>query len=209
MKFYLSSYGFGDEVETLKNMMPKNKKIGHINNARDFVGRDAARAEERQSIEIEELNAMGFKAEALDLKDYFKDYDALEKKLTSLGGVWVSGGNTFVLHQAMKLSGFDRIMKKELLYRKNFLYGGYSAGICVLSTSLQAIKNVDDPNNFPYEGITTTDYEGLGFLNYAILPHYDSDHYESEAISKEIQRCIDNKWVFKAIRDGEVLIFED
>ena len=34
------------------------------------------------------------------------------------------------------------------------------------------------------------------------MPHYDSDHFESEGIGKEIQRCIDNKWLFKALRNA-------
>jgi dipeptidase E len=208
MKFYLSSFRFGNEVETLKKMMPKNNKIGHINNARDFVGRNDAIAKERQDEEIEQLNSFGFKAEALDLKDYFGNSNALEKKLAELGGVWVSGGNTFVLKQAMKLSGFDKLFN-NLMHRQDFLYGGYSAGICVLSSSLEPIKHVDDPNNFPYEEIKRVSFEGLGVFNYAFLPHYKSDHYESEAISKEVERCIENKWLFKALRDGEVVILND
>jgi len=40
------------------------------------------------------------------------------------------------------------------------------------------------------------------------MPHYDSDHPESELIEKEIQRCIDKKWLFKALKDGDVIIIE-
>ncbi|GAA3595258.1 Type 1 glutamine amidotransferase-like domain-containing protein [Flavivirga amylovorans] len=205
MKYYLSSYKFGNQIEELKQLIPKNNKIGHINNSRDWVGSDPEKANKDQQEEITLLNETGFKAEPLDLKGYFHKTDELNEKLTSLGGIWVSGGNTFVLRMAMKLSGFDKIFE-ALKNRDDFLYGGYSAGICILSESLKSIEFVDDPNNFPYKGINTPIYGGLGVFNYSFMPHYDSDHFESEAIGKEIQRCIDNKWLFKALRDGDVII---
>ena len=102
---------------------------------------------------------------------------------------------------AMKLSGFD-IIFQELKTRGDFLYAGYSAGICVLSKSLKAIDQVDDPHNFPYPEIIRPIYEGLDVFDFALLPHYDSNHYESEKIGK------DNKWLLKALRDGEVIIIE-
>jgi len=207
MKYYLSSYQFGDHIEDLKRMQGLNKKLGHINNARDWTGADVRRALNTQNDEIGFLNSVGFIPEALNLQDYFYKQAALKEKLNSLGAIWVSGGNTFVLRQAMELSGFDNIFP-ELQARKDFLYGGYSAGICILSESLQPIDQVDDPNNFPYEDISQAIYTGLGIFNYSFMPHYNSIHPESEAIDLEIKRCIENKWLFKALKDGEVIIIE-
>ena len=208
MKFYLSSYKFGNEIEKLKTMLPTNSKIGHINNSRDWTGANPEIRIKQQLEEIEQLHQLNFIAEPLDLKEYFGRQDELKKKLSQLDGVWVSGGNTFVLRQAMMLSGFDKLFC-ELKLRKDFLYGGYSAGICILCDSLKYIQNVDNPNDFPYKESKEIIWEGLNIFNYGLLPHYDSDHFESEAISKEIQVCIDNKWLFKALRDGDVIIIED
>lgn len=207
MKYYLSSYRFGDRIEDLKRLRGSNKKLGHINNARDWVGVDAERALNTQNDEMEFLNSLGFVSEALNLQDYFNKAATLKEKLNSLGAIWVSGGNTFVLRQAMELSGFDKTFP-ELQARKDFLYSGYSAGICILSESLQPIDQVDDPNNFPYEGLSQAIYTGLGIFKYSFMPHYDSNHPESEAIDLEIKRCIENKWLFKALKDGEVIIIE-
>lgn len=207
MKFYLSSFRFGNKTEDLKRMKPANNKIAHINNARDWVGSDSEKAAKTQKNEIDFLNNLGFAAEPLDLKLYFKKKAELTDKINSLGALWVSGGNTFVLRMAMKLSGFDTIFE-TIKNKKDFLYGGYSAGICILSNSLKSIDQVDDPNNFPYEEINKPIYEGLGVFDYSFMPHYDSDHYESEAIAKEVDRCINNKWLFKALRDGDVIIEE-
>lgn len=65
------------------------------------------------------------------------------------------------------------------------------------------------PNDFPYEGNKENIWDGLGLFDYGILPHYDSNHHESEEIGKEVQRCIENRWLFKVMKDGEVIIIED
>jgi len=208
MNFYLSSYLFGNEVDTIRAMLPEGSRIGHINNARDFTWADQEIRNRHQQDEIAFLDGLGYVGEALDLKNYFGKENWLRLHLAELDGVWVSGGNTFVLRQAMRLSGFDGVFD-ELRARKGFLYGGYSAGICVLCDSLRYIQNVDEPDNFPYPGCTETIWQGLGVFHYGLLPHYDSDHFESEAISKEVQVCIDNKWLFKTLRDGEVIIIAE
>lgn len=153
------------------------------------------------------MDLAGFEPEILDLKMYFGKQKELEKKLAELGAVWVNGGNTFVLRQAMRLSSFDKIFN-NLLKRKDFLYGGYSAGICVLAKDLHGLEIVDEPNQRPYGKKYKTIWEGLGLLNYMILPHYKSKHTESRLINKTVQYFIDHKLLFKALRDGEVIIIE-
>lgn len=186
-------------------MLPKGAKIGHINNSRDWLGVNEENKQKALKDEMEFLEILGFQCEHLDLKEYFGREKDLKIKLDSLKGIWVCGGNTFVLRQAMRLSGFDNIFK-DLQKDENFFWGGYSAGICILCDSLKYIDYVDDANNFPYIGITEPIYEGLGIFDYGLLPHYKSDHEESEMIDKEVERCINNKWLFKALKDGEIII---
>lgn len=205
MNLYLSSYQFGNETDKLKSMLPKGSKVGHINNSKDFTTADPDLRAHSQLAEIDELNKLGFTAEPLDLKKYFHKESELREKLSDLDGIWVSGGNTFVLRQAMKISGFDNIFI-ELRQRENFLYGGYSAGVCVLCDSLKYIQHVDNPNDFPYPELKETIWEGLNLVSYGILPHYNSKHHESAAIGMEVHNCIRNKWLFKALSDGEVII---
>ncbi|WP_405207190.1 Type 1 glutamine amidotransferase-like domain-containing protein [Aquimarina sp. LLG6339-5] len=207
MKYYLSSYKFGDKVEKLKNTLPQGAKIGHINNSKDWTTASAEIRNNHLKEEMEFMDNLGFISEHLDLKNYFGKENKLRNKIASLDGIWVCGGNTFVLRQAMKLSGFDNIFK-ELQKRDDFFYGGYSAGVCVLSDSLKYIQFVDNPNDFPYKEITEIIWDGLNLFNYGILPHYDSEHPESEEIEREVKRCIENKWLFKTMKDGEVIIIE-
>lgn len=208
MKFYLSSFKFGDDLgKSLKVLMPANNKIGLINNARDYTTTDHERRIKNQTQEIEHLNRLGFQAELIDLKDYFHKEAELRDKLKTLGSIFVSGGNTFVLRAAMRLSGFDTILQ-ELSSNPDFLYAGYSAGICILSKDMHYLHVVDQPYDYPFKEIQAPIWEGLGYFDYAFLPHYDSDHPETEDIGKSVDYCINHKILFKALRDGEVIIIE-
>lgn len=205
MRLYLSSYKLGNKTVILKQWLASsNKKVGYIPNAFDFTGMPPENRIKHMDFDINELKILGFTVEVVDLRDYFGRKDALRKKLHSLNMLWVSGGNTFVLRQAMRLSGFDELIH-ELQQRDDFVYGGYSAGCCVLSFTLKGLQTVDDSSNYPYEGFKETIWEGLGLLDYLFLPHFDSDHPESEDINKEVVYCTENSIPFKTVRDGEVV----
>lgn len=192
----------------MRELLPIGAKIGHILNAQDQTSDIPPKRPELQLVEMAELNKLGFLAEPLDLRAYFGRTKTLEEKLQTLDGLWISGGNTFVLRMAMRLSGFDTVFS-EVKKRPQFLYAGYSAAICVLCDSLKYIRNVDDPEFRPYQPTSEAIWEGLGVFNYGILPHYRSNHPESEAIERDVQACIDNKWLFKVLKDGEVMIMDD
>ena len=132
---------------------------------------------------------------------------SIEFKVTaaSLSGVWLSGGNVFVLRQAMRLSGFDKYIQNEQA-PNSFTYGGYSAACCVLSPNLKPYSVVDDPNVRPYAEVPEVLWDGLGILDFAFMPHFQSNHSESELIEKEIDFCVANNISYRVFRDGEVLI---
>lgn len=206
MKKYLSSYKIWDNSKRLFEMFWENKKIAFISNSRDMYT-DSSERMKREQVDIDELLSIQLSVEKLDLKDYFWRKVELEEKLEEFGWVYVVGGNTFVLRQAYKLSWFDEILVEYEDNNSSFVYAWYSAGICVLSSSLEWYDLVDDPDMYPYDDLEKTIWEGLWILNYSISPHYDSDHPESADVEKVIQYCIENKILFKVLRDGEVLIY--
>lgn len=208
MKMYLSSYKLGNEKLKLSELIEStNGKIGYIPNALDFTGADPARKEAQITENMSEIDNLGAKSELIDLKKYFGKSEELKQKISELGGLYIQGGNTFVLRQAMKLSGLDEILI-GLREDNNFLYIAYSAGVCLLSPDLKAYAITDNANDFPYSEIQETVWEGLNLITYYFEPHYKSDHPESASTDKEIAYCIENKQLFKAFRDGEVLIIE-
>lgn len=212
MKFYLSSYKIGNSEEKLKKMFSQeNLKIDYIPNAGDehetILEKRKIEISEKNFRDIKSLEKIGLHPEILDLRKYFHTPEKLSEKLSKFSGVFVSGGNTFVLRRAYKLSGFDTWIQKNIA--SDFVYAGYSAGCCILSPSLKGLKIVDEPEKNPYEeDFSEIIWEGLGVLNYSFLPHYDSNHHESADIEKEVKYAIKNKIPFKAFRDGEVEIFE-
>ena len=205
MKFYLSSYKIGNYPEKLKKLIPAGKKLGYIHNAMDYIEYNKER-KQRDEQNMNQLRELGIDVELLNLQDYFGKQKDLEKKLKELGGVWIIGGNAFVLRQAMNLSGFDEIIKS--MKSKDFLYSGFSAGVCVLAPNLKALQHVDEPKIMPYKQIKKPIWEGLGILDYIVLPHYKSDHPESPKIDEEVKYCEKNKIKFKPLKDGEVIIIE-
>lgn len=204
---YLSSYELGNKTKKLKEMAPDNKKLGYIFNALDFTGADPERTAKRAERNMAELTGLGFECFNLDLKEYFGKPNELRELVNTLGAIWVSGGNVFVLRQAFKLSGFDDILI-DLNKRDDFLYGGYSAGVCVLSPTLDGYHLVDDATDTPFEGLDEVLWDGLNILDYMFLPHFESDHPESESIEKILEYCTQKGLSYKTARDGDVIIIE-
>jgi dipeptidase E len=205
MEYYLSSYKIGNEAGALRHMMWSNKRIGYIPNALDSIKFDPERKVVHIKSDMDDLKRAGLDAELLDLRDYFGKKTELRARLNKLGGIWISGGNVFVLRQAMKLSELDDLLE-ELSQRKDFVYGGYSAAGCVLSPDLKAYKIVDDATDMPYPEIKRAILKGIGLIDYALMPHYESDHPESESIGKEVEYCKRHNIPYKTLRDGEVIL---
>ncbi|MDD5055819.1 MAG: Type 1 glutamine amidotransferase-like domain-containing protein [Candidatus Peribacteraceae bacterium] len=206
MKFYLSSYKIGNQPDRLMAMIPRNnKRTAYISNAMDVTSNVQARGV-REREDMSDLRNLGLEVEKIDLRDYFGKAVDLESALSPFGVLWVCGGNTFVLRQAMRLSGFDVIIHR--FRDKDLLYGGYSAGICVLAPTLKGLHLVDNPNLKPYGEELETIWEGLNLINFSIAPHFQSDHPESEDVTKEVDFCKAHNIPCKPLRDGEVIVIE-
>lgn len=89
---------------------------------------------------------------------------------------------------------------------KDFIYAWYSAWVCILSKNLDWYQIVDDDNFFPFEELQTQVWEWVWLIEFNFSPHYNSNHPESELIQMEIDYCIKNKILFKALSDWEVLV---
>ena len=202
MRFYLSSHGVGADAARLAEMAA-GRTLGFVPNALDFIAPELAAESHNRA--LDPLRDMGIPIETLDLRDYFDDHRGLRRRLADLGGLWLRGGNTFVLREAMRRSGFDQAIAG--IEDPGFLWAGYSAGICVLAPSLKGLQQVDDPSLRPY-GEGDPIFEGLGLLDYLILPHYRSDHFESPKIELEVAFCEEQGIPYRTLRDGEVIILD-
>jgi dipeptidase E len=201
MKFYLSSYKIGNEIDKLKQLTKNwNKKIAYISNALDWA-ENTEKANEHRKEDISLLEKMGFSVEPLDLRNYFNKETYLLNKIKEYSIIWVSWWNCFVLRQAFKLSWFDNILNILIKENTDILYWWYSAGICILAPSLNGLDIIDNTTRFPYPNQSEQIYDGLWILDFSIVPHYKPNHPEAEYY-------ISHKILFKAISDWEVLIIE-
>ncbi|MGH8255112.1 MAG: Type 1 glutamine amidotransferase-like domain-containing protein [Steroidobacteraceae bacterium] len=205
MKLYLSSYGIGDKAGTLKAWVPGGQ-IGYVPNALDFPGADPDRRSKHIERDCESLQQLGLTASLIDLRGYFGHGQALRNRLSDFKAVFVTGGNVFVLRQAMKLSGLDAILW-DWRERADFLYAGYSAGGCVLAPHLKVYESVD-ARSTPYQDLQEVVCDGLGIVDFAMMPHWNSDHPESAAIGQAIAYCQQHHIAYRAISDGEVITVE-
>lgn len=205
MKLYLSSYKLGNNIDELKSWIDKNgNKIVLIPNSRD-VFEDGERLRNGINKDVEMLREVGFDVEVISLKKYFENPKQLEEDFSKYNAFFAIGGNSFALRKAMELSGFDEFLRKQV-DNPNFLYSGYSAGICVLSPNLLGLNLVDEPVN-PYNDDDVS-YKGIGLLDYVPVPHYKSDHPESHLIDDVVKYMVDNNIKYLPLRDGEVIVEE-
>jgi dipeptidase E len=207
MRLYLSSYKTGHHPERFLELLGNNKKVAVIRNAVDYA-EPTARKESLSRV-VGELRRIGLTdIEEVDLRNYFGKEERLEEKLKEFGGVWIAGGNVFILKQAVEKSGFEFVIKK-LLAEDRIVYAGYSAGSCLATPTLKGIELVDDVTLAYKDGKEDFKWEGLGLVPYSIAPHYRSDHHESGRIEKTVEFFEENKMPYKALRDGEVIVIED
>lgn len=214
MKLYLSSFRLGYKAERLTDLLkPVNgtKKVAFIANALDTEANyiRVLHSTNRDVIDLEEADIV---VERLDLKDYFGKFEKLKKKLKEFSGVYVRGGNVFVLRQAYAYSGFDKIIKEYSKSNSDFVYAGYGAGVCVLTKTFKGLEIVynsnHQPKNYPKRLENKDLFKGLGLLNFSVASHFRSDHFESQAMNKVIDYFLDQKILFIVLEDGEVMLLD-
>lgn len=207
MKLYLSSYKLGNSNDKLKDWIKSNgSKIIVIPNAADAFP-DGENKTSKIIQKAEELKECGFEYEILDLREYFGKYDELVKKIGDTKAFYVIGGNVFILREAMMLSGFDNFLK-EISSMPDYLYAGFSAGICVLSNDLHGYELVDDSSLNPYN-LDNIIWDGIGLIDYNPIPHYNSpNHPESHLMEGLVKYYQDNNIKYRTLSDGDVIIEE-
>lgn len=122
----------GNKPEELLKLLGEGRRTALINNAQDFLS-PAERSSKRDE-EIDRLKSIGLDPIEVDLRSYFDNPEGLKEKLAGFDLIWVRGGNCFVLRRAFKQSGADEAIA-ELLAEDRIVYGGYSAGIDMLTPS--------------------------------------------------------------------------
>jgi dipeptidase E len=196
MRLYLSSFRVGSYPQQLLQLLGGGRRVALIPNALDGVPEQAR----GPSLERDrgELEALGLDVTQLDLHR-----PGAAGELASYDLIWVRGGNTFVLRRVFADSGADEVLT-ALLREDALVYGGYSAGACVLIPDLSDLQHVDD-----ISAVSAPITTGLGLLDRPFVPHVASPgHPETSAcdeVSAALRRRGQDHWV---LSDGDVLVVD-
>src|ERR1700722_16553264 len=119
---------------------------------------------------------------------------------------WLRGGNVFMLRFALFRSAGDVVLG-DLLAADALVYAGYSAGACVLSSTLRGLEIVDDAGAVVRIYGSEPVWDGPALLTEAFLPHYQSPGPpETAAIDLVAARYRAAGVAYRPLRDGQALL---
>lgn len=156
-----------DKFAKTFNCNPKELTVAFIPTAADVYENKFFVDDDRNK-----LLKLGFKVIEINIAGQTKK--DLEKQLSNVDVIFVSGGNTFYLLEKAIESGFDKIVKK--LVNKGVYYIGSSAGSALAGVTIEPIKFLDEPKKA--KNLKT--YNGLKLIDAVILPHYGNVKYQTQ-----------------------------
>jgi dipeptidase E len=212
MRLYLSSFRMGDRFAELTAALPRGAPVAVVSNAVDFIAPETRAAYERDVFDAKApFRKAGLAPFDLDLRDHFGDPAALAARLAPVRLVWAVGGNAFLLRRALRHSGLDALIPPRLA-AGDLIYGGWSAGACVAGPSLKGLHLMDDPAVLApgLPGRPGYDpapiWDGLALVPEILVPHFASDHPESDAAARAVAWLEVEGLPFRTLRDGEVIV---
>lgn len=200
MNLFLSSENVGNYADTFLSMI-NGKRLAYIANAKDDVS-DIERAMQVLKHKTQ-FESYGLEFSEIDLRNYF-DSKVPKSILNRFDAVWCPGGNTFLLRSAMWLSGIDSVLKKRV-ETGTIVYGGSSAGSVVVGPTLHGTEHGDDPGMVEKIYNTEVVWDGLGIVNFVVIPHVGSDWFGAES-QKMKQALIISDIPYREVQDGQVVI---
>ncbi|MCB9973057.1 MAG: Type 1 glutamine amidotransferase-like domain-containing protein [Rhodospirillales bacterium] len=128
-----------------------------------------------------------------------EDRASIEKAVSLADIVYVTGGNTYVLLDAMQKCEFGIILEEHL--RKGKTYIGCSAGAVITCPTIEYMDAMDDSSK-----ADLTSFSGLNLVDFLIVPHIDSDVF-----CVAVQKIIDSLKKEKVIglKDDQALFIRD
>jgi len=197
MKLYLSSYRVPnlDELFGLFESQPSQLRGGIITNAKD--SREPDERETKIGSLEKYLAGIGLgQTSRIDLRTYH--IANIESALSSFDYLFVLGGNTYDLRNAMTSSGFDTGVRS--LLQGGMVYIGESAGAIVAGPSLRGFESIDSA-----EGRDEVDRNGLGLIDSVIVPHNDSPDPRYANRGRQIQAANPDHNV-QPLNDSEAVV---
>jgi len=140
---------------------------------------------------------MGFNLEEIDIEG--KTEDQVMKLLQFKDIIFVEGGNTFYLLNAMRKCNFEKVIRK--LLKQGKVYVGVSAGSIVAGKTIKTAGwNNRDKNNVKLKNL-----KGLNLVPFDIFVHYQPE--DEELIKKQLPRKGQRKKL-KILTDRQAILVQ-
>ncbi len=199
MKLLLTSAGLSnksiiDALEKLLGKSAKGIKLAFIPTAANVEPGDKSWMID----DLDNFRKSGFEVDIVDISAVSKE--VWLPRLESAEVLFFGGGNTFHLMHWVKKSGLIELLP-ELL--KNRVYAGISAGSCIAGPTIY-----NSVQNLFGEKYELEIKEGLGLVNFQIIPHLNSPYFKKirkenlEVASKELKESV------YAIDDNSAIVLE-
>ncbi len=209
MKLLLTSGGIANEsmVKALRDLVGKDfteAKLVFIPTAANVEGGDKWWLIK----DLVKCKELGFKE--VDIVDIAAvPQDVWQSRLERADVIMVGGGNTSYLMSQIKKSGLAKVLPDLL---KTRVYVGISAGSMIVAPNLRE----KEMQRLYEEPIVEADNEGLGFVDFLIVPHMDSPYFPraSELIDEVAQGidtplyALDDQTAVKVLDDKVEVISE-
>ncbi len=173
MKLFLSSHGITENLSLsfldLVGKKATDIKFAHVVNAADTypAGKRGFVDDVRK-----QFKNIGLRTDEIDLRKVSNGNDPY-RQFSRYDVIWFGGGNAFYLRYILKKTRLDGAIKR--LIKEGTVYGGDSAGAIIATPTLKYVDLIDEPDDAP-EVIE----EGLGLVDFAIVPHWGYEKYQSK-----------------------------
>jgi len=120
------------------------------------------------------LEKLGFTVQELEILTASKE--EIAQKIAETDAIFVAGGNTFFLLQALKESGADALIADHIAQGKPYI--GSSAGSIVLAKNIEYAALMDSTAAAPrLDG----DFSALGIVDFCVVPHVNNFPFKKAA----------------------------
>lgn len=200
-KLFLASH-FAQVSQLLPTFAQGNfvgKKVAFIPSAGSYQMSEEERAglDEFNKSDQTALEELGFTVEKLELLTTARE--EIKSRLEQADSIFVCGGNTFFLLQALRNTGALEWIKTHIESGK--LYIGSSAGSLITQKDLLS-DEVDDPQLAPdLKG----DYTALGYLDFYLYVHYGGHYWGND--DQFIERYYTNV-DYRTLTDQQVVMMQ-
>lgn len=204
MKLLLLSLQAGALWGFLRNHFehPAKVRIGFVH---DAIGRTPDSDEDMQAWLYQERKRIVDLVETVD--DLFlaeMKPDEVAEALDRVDALYVRGGNTFLLREAMRISGADKLIVERV--KAGMPYIGLSAGSIVAGPSIEPAVPMDDWEEAP----NLPSYRGLGLIDLVIIPHADGQlpPYPPELI-QSVLTTYGDRYNLQPLEDDQAYVVDE